>query len=450
MKPNKTQDEHLVASFDAVEQKLDAEMQKLKDKKWKDVSNSLAERLRKKKYTANACKERYEALQEGNALLPIELDEDQAGRQAMREQRIAAAKAARAEEMAATIRVEEEKKKRMMTKKQLKAAQDQEKVQKRLEAEKDKAKVAQVKKEQKANRILAKAAKEAALAQRQAERQWKLEKAKKEKEVYNMYTGMELGAKPKRADNNFGDSESEEEYASNLATGSESGDESAGSNIRLQVRSTAMNNNNSFENHPNVGLLGNAQQSSEMLDSNGSSSELNKAPFMRYLERYNITEITMELPLNPRSILSYSELTNLLASRDLPEWDRHESHAHVVARVAAADETLKPDELNSLLRSVGENTLGTMADKVRRLQEANAGNSLAGLMGMKSTDHAFMRRYMVYRNSLQASAHDPEPGPAPKTLLRNTVLGATNVSASADEGSNASEYIQVGPAKTSR
>ncbi|MGG6495380.1 UNVERIFIED_CONTAM: hypothetical protein NY603_20895, partial [Bacteroidetes bacterium 56_B9] len=60
-----------------------------------EVSIYLAEKTVKRKYTANACQERYEALKNGTALLPIELDDDQEGRRLLREERIIAAQARR-------------------------------------------------------------------------------------------------------------------------------------------------------------------------------------------------------------------------------------------------------------------------------------------------------------------------------------------------------------------
>lgn len=71
---------------------------KFRARKWKEVSSLMARQLRVRKYTAKACEERFAAVENGQALVPIEIDSDQEGRARIRAERIAAAKTTRARE----------------------------------------------------------------------------------------------------------------------------------------------------------------------------------------------------------------------------------------------------------------------------------------------------------------------------------------------------------------
>lgn len=82
------EDEKLQTAFDIVERLHKEELIKLEGKKWQAVSTHIAKRMDKKKYSAQACRERYTGLNDGTALLPIELDTEQEGRKALRETRI--------------------------------------------------------------------------------------------------------------------------------------------------------------------------------------------------------------------------------------------------------------------------------------------------------------------------------------------------------------------------
>ena len=106
-----------------------------------------------------------------------------------------------------------------------------------------------------------------------------------------------------------------------------------------------------------------------------------------------IPQVTKETLLNPRSILNDSELEVLLFERGLARRAVAEPHAHVVARLVAADEDLSTTELNDLLAKEFDKGKGKRESKTRRLQELDANKSAAGSQGLRSDDPSFIEKY---------------------------------------------------------
>ena len=103
------QDERLEQAVKAIDEKIEKEMKKLQAKKWAEVALHVADLIQKKKYTPKLCHERYDALMDGTALKPIELDSDQEGRREMRNARRSTNRRLR-EEAAAAAEFEEQQK----------------------------------------------------------------------------------------------------------------------------------------------------------------------------------------------------------------------------------------------------------------------------------------------------------------------------------------------------
>ena len=95
----------LESSHDIIERRHQRELKTLEERKWRDISNLLAGKMPAKKYSAAACKERYEANKNGTALLPIELDNDQECRKLLRETRITKLRNDRANKIAESQRI---------------------------------------------------------------------------------------------------------------------------------------------------------------------------------------------------------------------------------------------------------------------------------------------------------------------------------------------------------
>ncbi|KAK6442162.1 hypothetical protein LTR95_001603 [Oleoguttula sp. CCFEE 5521] len=81
------EDDTLETVIQQVECKIQDEKDRLDARKWREVSQHFANVTLKRKYTANACEERWHALMTGTADLPIERDPDEGGRARKREQR---------------------------------------------------------------------------------------------------------------------------------------------------------------------------------------------------------------------------------------------------------------------------------------------------------------------------------------------------------------------------
>ena len=361
------QDDHLRESFNVIEQKYELEMQKLMDKKWKDVSTNLAERLQKKKYTGKACKERLEALEDGTALRPIELDPDKEGRAQMRIARIAEAKQRRADAAWEAKSSEREAERRKQEKKAFLEAKQQERDEAEQAKKAQQAEDKRIKVEKKAGREALRAAK----AQFEAEEKRKLEQKKHEWELMNaayaqVTGGMSLHPRRNKAkvDDDADGSADDEDYgdASDLADGDEDdagGSDDAGSNIDVSMVDTPT--------RPK------------------KKSVVSKA-----------ARVTKETLQNPRSVMTDAEIDVLLFERDLSRRGSRESHPQVVARLAAHDNDLSVSDLHDLLGKFFDKGKGNKAAKTRRLQEYEAGASAAGSDGVKATDPEFVKRYEGY------------------------------------------------------
>ena len=122
------QDVELHESVKSIDDKFAVEVQRLMDRKWKAISDQLAERLQKKKFTSRSCRERFEGLIDGTAELPFEIDPDKEARKARRDARIVANRHRRAEEAAEVERAIAEKAALIEAKKAEDLRKEQEKI----------------------------------------------------------------------------------------------------------------------------------------------------------------------------------------------------------------------------------------------------------------------------------------------------------------------------------
>ncbi|EME41655.1 hypothetical protein DOTSEDRAFT_107406, partial [Dothistroma septosporum NZE10] len=183
------EDDKLCEVCDAVEKRYVILRQNLEKKKWEDIQSHMTDKLGRKKYTANACQERYDGLRMGTALLPIELDHDQVGRRKLREDRIAAAKQKRADDAAEFRRIDEEKKERANQKKREQAEANQKRVADALRKAAERKERARIKEEREINRARMRDRRKAILATMRAEREWETDRNRAEKLLYRKLTG---------------------------------------------------------------------------------------------------------------------------------------------------------------------------------------------------------------------------------------------------------------------
>ncbi len=370
--------------------KYESQMQKLEERKWKEVSSMLADRLKgKKKYTATACKERWDALLDGTALKPIELDSDQEGRKAMREARTSDAIARRAE---AKLEVQRAKEAAAAKKKEAREAKE-EFHRKRTERKMLK----QVEKEE--NLFMQTEKKQAVDARKAAEKEaaalWKAEIDKiliireKEEMVYRGLTGKALrrirrvwSVEDINADvyeEGFED-DGLEDYLLDDGEG-------------IYVDDDA---DDEDEDQDNMSDLVSDSDEDKFAD-----SEEEIAPV-----RTVVVQVTPTTLANPRSVMTESELEVKLFERGLARRARHETHPHMVARLAAADAALGTEALSTLLSKYFDKGKGSKLVKALRLQELDAEKSAAGEAGVKSTDLEFKKGYEGYKGKFARLIRD--------------------------------------------
>jgi len=388
---NARQDEQLEKAVKAADDIFQRDHQRLLEKKWNDTSLFLTNylELKQKKYTSKACQERYEALQNNTALIPIERDPDQEGRKQLREARVAEAKRVRADGKDAERRAEEELEARKNAGKEWRARRKQEKLEAAAAREAENAENKRIREERaagKANRLAAKKA---------AREAWKAEIEEKrrvrylEERVYRQVSGgMALNR------------------------------------IRLTAATTAhngsmvaANDNNNSDSEDGVGsddmpdVLSDREEdqfgsSSEGDDGDESDVAMTAIAGAISGER-TVTALTLE---NPRSILTDEELKILLCSRGLSARGAGETHPEVVARIAAADNQLSGTELNDLLQREFLKTRGDFSTRLLRLQQYDAERSEAGQQGVKSTDLAFKQDYGGYVGKFASLIPEPTFG----------------------------------------
>lgn len=385
---NARQDEQLKKAVKAADDIFRRDHQRLLEKKWNDTSLFLTNylELKQKKYTSKACQERYEALQNDTALLPIERDPDQEGRKQLREARIAEAKRVRADGKDAERRAEEELEARKNAGKEWRARRKQEKLEAAAAREAENAENKRIREERaagKANRLAAKKA---------AREAWKAEIEEKRRIKYL------------------------EEIIYRKVSGG-----MALNRIRLTAATTAHNGSTVAANDNNNSDAEDGIGSDDMLDvlsdreedqfgsssdsDEGDESDVNlQATTGAISGEAKVTALTLE---NPRSILSDEELKILLCSRGLPARGTAETHPEVVARIAAADNQLTGTQLNDLLQREFIKTRGDFPTRLWRLQHFDAERSEAGLQGVKSTDLAFKQGYGGYVGKFASLIPEP-------------------------------------------
>ncbi|KAI7548422.1 hypothetical protein KC331_g4418 [Hortaea werneckii] len=379
------EDDELESVEKVVDEKYKLEVQKVYERKWREVAAVLAEKLRKRKYTAKACKERFEAVKAGNALKAIELDSDQEGRKLLREERIAANKARRAEQAAEAQRLEDEKQRKQEARQAEHHEKEKERAQKIKERQSVKKMEAELKEARKREKERSRLAKQAKIAQAKAEEEWKRQLRKAEAELYRTLTGKRMQPPPLNAP----------------ATGNRKSKRAVKKSAIYQDEDDTEEDECGGSSNDEDEEYGYAKESEDEVSAQeGSDDETPAAtkasqPPKPVAPAVKAT-VTKETLLNARSIMSDGELNALLFERGLPRRGSDESHPEVVARLAEADEAATTVELTKLLSKYFDKGKGSKKAKVRRLQEHNAYNSEAGLDGVRSTDPDFQKSYHGY------------------------------------------------------
>jgi hypothetical protein len=370
-------------------------------KKWKDVSDHLAQRLQKKKYTGKACRERYNALHDGTALRPIEIDSDQEGRKVMRETRIAAAKQRRTEAAAEAHRVEIEKQAKIARKRAEDLAQEAAKqLQKKLK-EDGKLLEEQIKKKVATEKAQARADRHQVITQAADQARWDKVRRKAEAELFKQISGgMMLPTWRRMMGEEFEPSTTRNRPRSTKAPGwaDDADDEDEDHFESLNDDKEDMESEADYYDDDESSLLLNVVEPAPP-DYSLPQAVMVAPAVVETLADVPVTTTTLR---SPRSVMTLEELDAVLHERGLPRRSAAESHPMVVARICAADDKLTSQELTDLLMRHFDKGYGIRAAKARRLAEWDAKDSAAGIRGVKSTDQAFVKDYEGYKAVGQA------------------------------------------------
>jgi hypothetical protein len=449
------QDDKLLPLAADIEKKYEAAVAKLEERKWRDLSCAFEEKIGKRKYTANAVRERVQALRDGTELCPIEHDDDQVGRRKMREERIAAAKKKRAEEAAAVKEAEEYKKAKTAAKKLATAEANQKKVQIQLKRIADKNERLRIREERKVNRELARHNRLALLAKARAQRDWDMERNRQEKQLYKSIMGVEIDGKPSKSGRNtksgyqsdesdqIDEFESDEEEAQMTDEEQGDADDEGEEGITEMDHSFAMADTTlgvdkspanrgapafststastpissrpaKSKTFPKGGGFNgtpvakkNAVDPSLTSTTRARSSANLKAPQSKTSS--SSPAVTENTILNPRSIMSRTELEALCTARNLPILpEDSESHPQLVARLNAADQALEAVQVDALIKKARLGSGGTKSAKIQRMQMAQAAQSEKGGLGLTTTDVDFMRGYEGFQGEFKYLLDDTE------------------------------------------
>ncbi|CAK1360229.1 hypothetical protein CB0940_06309 [Cercospora beticola] len=405
------EDEELNNIKTEVDKKFEVQFQRLRDRMWSEVSIYLAEKTVKRKYTANACQERYEALKNGTALLPIELDDDQEGRRLLREERIIAAQARRDAIEQEKKDLEAAREARIEEKKQLKideAKRRQMEIKKRQDAAAERRR----QKQEKQNMVVqAREAREQYLELIRLERDWELEKIRVEREIFKEITGKNLFGKAatardrsnKRKSGVTLDWESDEEDLDDMEDSASDADDEedlertdAGANFAPKRPKKTPSKKRS---QPARRASSKRTRLTEA-EFEGSANEDETTAHEPGSSKVRVTKATL---LNPRSILNNGELKAIIRRRDItPGWQENETHAEVVARLQHIDESLNVNQLRALCKQEFLSPSGKKEELIRRLAGHDAERSFAGQsLDIASHDVEFMLTYDGYHGEFR-------------------------------------------------
>ncbi|TKA54086.1 hypothetical protein B0A55_13720 [Friedmanniomyces simplex] len=291
-------------------------------------------------------------LQDGTALLPIELDEDQEGRKRLRDERTVAAKRRRADAAAKARREEERRLARLEAKKIEALEKNQAAILLSRMRAAEKAEQDRMRKERAQDRERMRLAKRAAEAQASAQLKWKTTQRVGEKTLWEGIVGrtwrnsrtLDLG-------------------------GSVAGDAEADADSDASADSDGEISERAHRDH--CGLLGgfSLMQGYVCTYGNTASASAKKG-------KVRTTPVVSAATLaDPRSELAEDEVNAILRERGLPAKKAEEMHPQAIARLWAADQDLSTTELHDRLRRYFIKIKGTRQEKLQAMAEYEAGEA---------------------------------------------------------------------------
>jgi hypothetical protein len=371
---NTNQDESLEQAVKEIDAKIDKEIAKLRDRKWQQVATHVADLIQKKKYTQRLCRERYDALMDGTALTPIELDSDEEGRAELRTTRIATNKRLREEAAVAQELEEQQRLAARIAKKEARAANVVVRITKAQQKKLDEEKISNMRKQSIAARKAQKAIMANWVAYMKVDMRWATRKQNVERRVTNRLLGLPLSYRPSRY-NRADEEEAEVEAVATIHVPDdpEEVDVAAEDDDKLNddVSTVAASSRcGSVEDNPTPHKK---QRTSCSLPSPARSS---KSVSPKHISPGEAT-VTGKTRASPRFVMTVEELNVVLASRDLPRASDSETHEQVVARLCEEDTLSTQQALRTALKASGLSAGGKKVALIERLQMYDASRSAA-------------------------------------------------------------------------
>jgi hypothetical protein len=371
---NTNQDESLEQAVKEIDAKIDKEIAKLRDKKWQQVATHVADLIQKKKYTQRLCRERYDALMDGTALTPIELDSDEEGRAELRTTRIATNKRLREEAAVAQELEEQQRLAARIAKKEARAANVVVRITKAQQKKLDEEKISNMRKQSIAARKAQKAIMANWVAYMKVDMRWATRKQNVERRVTNRLLGLPLSYRPSRY-NHAGEEDAEVEAVATIHVPDdpEEVDVAAEDYDKLNDGAStvaASSRCGSVDDNPTPHKK---QRTSCSLRSPARSF---KSVSPKHISPSEAT-VTDKTRASPRSVMTVEELNVVLASRDLPRASDSETHEQVVARLCEEDTLSTQQALRTALKASGLSAGGKKVALIERLQMYDASRSAA-------------------------------------------------------------------------
>lgn len=410
------EDEMLRDMKEEVDKKYAEAMRNLEKKKWQDVSIYLANKTKTRKYTAKACRERFDGLMDGSAMIPVELDDDQEGRRKLRDERIAAARARRIIIDAERKVVAASKVTRVEDKKQAKIDAIKHRQKDILRREDERKKHTHIRDKKEVTRITARILRDKLGTVMRRREVWEKAKLEIELEIYKGITGNDLprklpsGARRRPSKRQRGtdvDSDSDnEDQDVTIGIGPNSDEDTDDEEYFRRADSVANETGRPIKKRILPARRASLKPSSLIEPDSESDGEVTvngARPTANRPQVFTKALVTRESLLNPRTICSNLELREIFERRNIiPARQDDESHAEVVARLAEYDASLHVVQLKQVCRSEHVSPVGRKHEFVARLAENDAASSFARRRhGMKSTDIHFMMTYNGYEGECQ-------------------------------------------------
>ena len=362
------QDEMLEDSYDIADKKFEVELEKLEQKRWAWTAQALNRRLPRQRFSAKACRQRFEALKNGTARCPPELDPNPEARALEREERIAAYKL-RKEEEAKRDAVQAEEKKRSkkdntaekIAARERKEAQDALKAQKKREAE-------EYRQSLQDTITLARQRKQEALNIARAERHYNEMKHKFFTRLHRQLK-KEVAALNKKKEKNGGvtpepESEVVHEPKSRYTY----------KNTAEQIRDEDIDATQAAidaRSHQFGGIVEPVATVARQI----MPTSIPSASITNINAHQQSVAVSDGFPEEPRSWCTIDELQHILRTRGMLLNRMKETKPIILSRLKNEDRTISVQQLKEMLKARNEDSSGTKVELMRRLAIADAKTS---------------------------------------------------------------------------